>query len=152
MTSHIKNKHYYCSLSNFARYVVPVLVGLGYKIEFLLIIINCQTTINMSFLNTHALCYKTIVQKKSIFRGANFDAYTDPSFSFPGPLFNKRTDVLPQDLVKSRSRDIGCHNDRIALKFDRHLGSAGNAMGKVQTELVTIVSCTQFQNDWETVK
>ena len=32
-TSHIKNKHYYCSLSNVARYVVPVPVGLGYKIE-----------------------------------------------------------------------------------------------------------------------
>ena len=37
------------------------------------------------------------------------------------PLFTKRTGVLPQDLVKSRSRAIGCYNDRIALKFDRHL-------------------------------
>ena len=26
-------------------------------------------------------------------------------------------------LVKSRSREIGCYNDRIALKFDMHLGS-----------------------------
>ena len=33
-------------------------------------------------------------------------------------------DVLPQDLVKSRIRDIGRYNDRIALKFDRHLDSA----------------------------
>ena len=27
-------------------------------------------------------------------------------FFFPGPLFTKRTGVLPQDLVKSRSREI----------------------------------------------
>ena len=38
-------------------------------------------------------------------------------------LFTKRQDVLPPNLVKSRSRDIGYHDDRIALKFDRHLGS-----------------------------
>ena len=38
-------------------------------------------------------------------------------------LFTK-TGVLPQDLVKSRSREIGCYNDRIAVKFDSHLGSA----------------------------
>ena len=31
-------------------------------------------------------------------------------------------DLIP-NLVKSRSREIGCYNDRIALKFDRHLGS-----------------------------
>ena len=42
----------------------------------------------------------------------------------PAPFFTKRTDVLPQDLVKSRSREIECCNDRIALKFERHLGSA----------------------------
>ena len=35
-----------------------------------------------------------------------------------------QTDILAQDLVKSRSRDIGYYHDRIALKFDRHLGSA----------------------------
>ena len=38
------------------------------------------------------------------------------------PLFTKRTIVLPQNPVKSRSRKIGCYNDRIALKFNRHLG------------------------------
>ena len=38
-------------------------------------------------------------------------------------LFTKRTDVLPQDLVKSRSREIGCYNDCIALKFDRNIDS-----------------------------
>ena len=32
-----------------------------------------------------------------------------------GPLFTKRMDVLPQDLVKSRSHEIRCYNDRIAL-------------------------------------
>ena len=39
-------------------------------------------------------------------------------------LLTKRADVLPQDLVKSRSREIACYNDHIALKFDRHLESA----------------------------
>ena len=33
----------------------------GTKSRFLLIIMYCQTTINMSVLNTHALCYKGIV-------------------------------------------------------------------------------------------
>ena len=42
----------------------------------------------------------------------------------PGPLFTKRLDVLPSNLVKSRSREIRCYNERSALKFDRHLGSA----------------------------
>ena len=42
----------------------------------------------------------------------------------PGPLFTKRTDVFPPNLVKSRCREIGCYNDRIALPFDKHLGSA----------------------------
>ena len=41
-----------------------------------------------------------------------------------GLQFTKRMGVLPQDLVKSRSREIGRYNDRIALEFDRHLGSA----------------------------
>ena len=42
----------------------------------------------------------------------------------PGTLFTKRTDVLPWDLVKSRSREIGCHIDSVALKFANHLGSS----------------------------
>ena len=45
-----------------------------------------------------------------------------------GPLFTERTDVLPQDLVKSRSRDIGCYDDRIALRYDSHIGSAAAEM------------------------
>ena len=36
----------------------------------------------------------------------------------PAPLFTKRQDVLPPNLT-AKSREIG-----IALKFDRHLGSA----------------------------
>ena len=32
--------------------------------------------------------------------------------------------VLMPNLVKFRSREIGCYDDRIALKFDRLLGSA----------------------------
>ena len=35
----------------------------------------------------------------------------------PVPLFTERTDVLPQDLVKCGSHEIGCHNDRCALEF-----------------------------------
>ena len=38
-----------------------------------------------------------------------------------GLLFTKRLDVLPTNLVKSRSRENGCYNDRIVLKLDRHL-------------------------------
>ena len=39
----------------------------------------------------------------------------------PGLLFTKRWDVLPSNLVTSRSHQIGCYNDRIPLKFDRAL-------------------------------
>ena len=52
-----------------------------------------------------------------------------------GPLFTKRTNVLPQDLAKSRSREIGCYHDRIFLKFDRHLGStAAEVPVKIQSD------------------
>ena len=40
-----------------------------------------------------------------------------------GPRLNIRKDVFSQDLVKSRSHEIGTINCRIALKFDRHIGS-----------------------------
>ena len=36
--------------------------GLVYKSRFLLIIIHFQKTINIYFLNTHALCYKAMIQ------------------------------------------------------------------------------------------
>ena len=41
----------------------------------------------------------------------------------PGPRLNIRKDVFSSDLVKSRSHEIGTLNCRIALKFDRHIGS-----------------------------
>ena len=40
-----------------------------------------------------------------------------------GPRLNIRKDVFSQDLVKSRSHEIGTLNCHIALKFDRHIGS-----------------------------
>ena len=45
-----------------------------------------------------------------------------------GPLFTKMTDALPQDLVKTRNREIRVYTFLIALKFDRHLGSAAAEM------------------------
>ena len=39
-------------------------------------------------------------------------------------LFIKRTDVSPQDLVTSRSREIKQHTFQIILKVDRHLRSS----------------------------
>ena len=44
----------------------------------------------------------------------------------PGPLFINWTDVLPQDLVKSRSREI--YTFLTALKFGKHLGSSAVEM------------------------
>ena len=40
------------------------------------------------------------------------------------PLFIKRQDVSPTNLVKPRRREIRCSNGRIARKCDGHLGSA----------------------------
>ena len=39
-----------------------------------------------------------------------------------------RRDVLPPNLMKSRSREIGRYNDRFALKLDGHLGSTAAEM------------------------
>ena len=50
---------------------------------------------------------------------------------------SRRTDVLPHDLGKSRSREIGCYNDHIALNFDRHIGS-------VAAEVPV-----KFRSDWK---
>ena len=41
------------------------------------------------------------------------------------------------NLVKSRQREIGCHNGRIVLEFDRHLGSTAAGMP------------VRFQSDWK---
>ena len=55
-------------------------------------------------------------------------------------LLTKRRDVLPQDLVKSRRREIECYTDDIALKFDRHLGSAA------------VDVSARCQSDWKSLK
>ena len=57
----------------------------------------------------------------------------------PGPLFIKGTDVSPHTPVKSRSREIGCYDDPIALQFGRHLGSA---VAEVTVKL---------QSDWKSL-
>ena len=54
-----------------------------------------------------------------------------------GPLFTKRMDVLLPNLAKCRSREIGYYNDRITLKFDRHLSSAAAGVP------------VRFQSDWK---
>ena len=56
-----------------------------------------------------------------------------------GPLFTKQQYVLPPNLVKSQRREIGCSNDHIALKFDKHLGSTAAEM------------LIKFQSDWESL-
>ena len=42
---------------------------------------------------------------------------------YTGSCFNIRLNVLLQDLAKSRSREIGDLNYRIAMKFGGHVGS-----------------------------
>ena len=42
----------------------------------------------------------------------------------PSPLLTKQTGDLPQNPMKSRSRETGWFNDRITVKFDRHFDSA----------------------------
>ena len=46
----------------------------------------------------------------------------------PWALVVKRTDTLPQDLVKSRSRKIRVYTFPIARTFDKHLGSTAAEM------------------------
>ena len=66
------------------------------------------------------------------------DPHSKTSFN-PGPLFTMRWDVLSPNLVKSRSREIGCHNDRIARKFYRHIGSPAAEMPvKFQSNLKSL--------------
>ena len=49
-------------------------------------------------------------------------------FSNSRYLFTKWTDVLPQDLMKSRSCEITDSTFAIALKFDSQLGSSAGKM------------------------
>ena len=41
-----------------------------------------------------------------------------------GPLFTERTNVLPQDLVESQSREMPDKNFPISLTFETHIGSS----------------------------
>ena len=50
----------------------------------------------------------------------------------PWALFTEWLNVLPPNFLKVRSRKIACYDDRIALKFDRHLGSAACCRGACQ--------------------
>ena len=50
----------------------------------------------------------------------------------PCALFTKWLNVLPPNFLKVRSRKIACYDDRIALKFDRHHGSAACCRGACQ--------------------
>ena len=59
----------------------------------------------------------------------------------PGPLFTTRADVLPQDLMKSPSREILVEILPIALKFNRHLGSRAAEMPIIfQSDTINITS------------
>ena len=61
--------------------------------------------------------------------------------AYSGPLFTKGTDVLPQDLAKSRSREILVQTFTIALKFDRHIGSKAAEMPvEFQSDTIIITS------------
>ena len=66
----------------------------------------------------------------------------------PGPRLNIRKVVLSSDLVKSRSHEIDTLNCRIALTFDRHIGSnAAEVPVKFQSDrtiLNTNLAATRF--------
>ena len=70
----------------------------------------------------------------------------------PGPLFTKQTDVLPQDPVKSRSREIRVFTVSIALKFKRHLGSSAVEMPvKFQSYVINItpnIAVSRLHETW----
>ena len=57
------------------------------------------------------------------------------------PLFTKRKNVLPQDLLKFRSREIRVYTFPIALKLNKHLGSSAAEMPvKFQSDAIIIVA------------
>ena len=77
----LKHKHYcYGNLSHLVRYVFLVIVGLGYKFD--VFTHSYKLPDNYSYVFSQHSC--PMLQrrsiKKAIFRGANFGAYTDPSF------------------------------------------------------------------------
>ena len=71
------------------------------------------------------------------------DVYSILFYSIPG-LYS----LLPQDLVKSRSREIRIVSSPIALKFDRHLGSTAIEMPVIFQSNTIII--TSKSHDFET--
>ena len=69
-----------------------------------------------------------------------------------GHLFTKRTDILPQDLGKSRGREIQVYTFPIAPKFDRHICSIATEMPvKFQSDTVIITSnlaASRLHENW----
>ena len=58
----------------------------------------------------------------------------------PGHFFTKPYFALPHDLAMSRSREIVCYSDRIALKFDRRVGSSAAEMPvNFQSDSTTLI-------------
>ena len=57
------------------------------------------------------------------------------------PLFTLFTEVLPQDLVKSRNPENQVQTYQIVMKFDRHLGSSAAVMPvKFKSDAIIITS------------
>ena len=54
--------------------------------------------------------------------------HTFQLFSFASIYFTKRTDVVSQYLVMSRSREIQVYAFQMALEFDRYIGNNATEM------------------------
>ena len=84
--------------------------------------------LNIGFLSNSTILVENLLKYFSTLRSMNLHSaliqHLKPDSMAPGPLFTTRTGVLPLNPMKSRSTEIGCYNDRIALKFDRHLSNA----------------------------
>ena len=74
-----KHKHYYGSLSHLVRYVFLVIVGLGYKLEVFTHSYKLPDNYWYVFSQHPYPMLQIHSIKNTIFRGANFGAYTDPS-------------------------------------------------------------------------
>ena len=63
------------------------------------------------------------------------------TLSDSGPLFTKRADVLPPDLVMFWSREIRIWTFPSALTFDRHIGSSSAELPvNFQSDTITVIS------------
>ena len=106
----LKHKHYCCgSLSHLVRYVFLVIVGLGYKFD--VFTHSYKLPDNYSYVFSQHSC--PMLQrrsiKKAIFRGANFGAYTDPSFHWN---VNRNLNLFSQQnacKISSAKRRPSCH-------------------------------------------